>query len=438
MRRSSALARTMTALGAALAPLPRQSQAQHWQMLNTAFAPMRLHAPPCLLPLLGGMAAYALDDQPWLLAWVLLTLAGIAACRQCAMAMAHSGRESAPSLWAARYMLCALGEAASLGLGGACAAASGNDVTTILIASALGFTAAGATRSAIFTRLAQAQILLLLAPLAIACLIQATPTLLAVSIMAALQAAFATVMAAETEPDGASLRASAAARAPAVLLAEGAASFQEVHGRDAATGLPSRPRFLHTLAQEGQRAMTSMSPLSVLLIQCDTPVVTPGTVALLSPRLIAGTVQCLKSALARPGDMLASLGDGKFGALLPFTDALGCATVGNKLLAAGRSRPDMEGEAAPATIILSIGMATYAGHGEISTTRLIENAETALAHARKHGGDRACRLDPMIETLRPQPYTGVLKPRPPDGAAATAAAAASISAPVHNSVVEAQ
>ncbi len=436
MRRPSVLTRTMTALGGALAPLPRQTQGRHWHMLNTAFAPMRLHATPCLLPLLGGMAAYALDDQVWLLGWVLLTLSVIAACRQCAMAMAHSGRATAPSFWAERYTLCALGEAAALGLGGAMAAASGNPVTCVLIAGALGFTAACAGSGALFPRVARARIVLLLAPLATACLLNATPTLLAIAVTVAMQAAFAVFMAAETEPQEAPRDDGAAKAAHTAMLPEGAANFQEVHGRDAATGLPSKPRFLHILAEEGQRAMCSAAPLSVLLIQCDTHAVATGAPATLSPRLTAGTVERLKAALWRPGDMLASLGDGKFGVLLPFTDALGCATVGNKLLAAVRGKPETEGEAAPAAVSLSIGMASYAGRGEILPAQMIEEAETALLHARKHGGDRACRLDPMIEALRPHAYAGALAL--PLRAAPTAAAGASASAPAHNSVAAAQ
>jgi diguanylate cyclase (GGDEF)-like protein len=392
---------------AAVAPLPKAPPAVQWRLLGAAFAPMHRRATPMLMPAVGALAVVACGGTLWLLACAVATVALRALFGGAAHGMELRAADTPVAAWAARFVACAWLEAAVLGVAGGLSVARGEAEAGALMLAPLALAAMHAADTAVFRRVAWGQITLLIAPLAVVMACAGSPAGLALALVGVGLAGCACTQAAE-----ACTRAGDAAGGLAVGLAVGlaggpalalshvpaeAVSFQEAFGRDIATGLPNQPRFSHLLAQESQRAVQGGAPLSLIMLHCDRFVADPGRVE------TAEIARRLQHVLWRPGDALASFGGGRFGVLLPFTDALGCATVAEKLRAALRDEPACadDGEAPWATK-LSIGTASYAGQGMLLPSALMDRADAALMRARKDGGDKVCRDDPAgAAAMRP-------------------------------------
>jgi diguanylate cyclase (GGDEF)-like protein len=400
-------------LAQVFAPLPRVAALAQWRLLESAFAPLRTPPVAIYAPMAGGLAAFSLTQQGWCLAWVLIALGAMVVCQRVAQAFHERTSEHPPTHWARNYASCVYGQAAVLGAGGAFAVSGGDPAVALLVGLPLSFAAARHGASAVLVGPARGQALLLLAPMAISAMILGSPLFWALAATAALQAAMAAALA-----DSSATRAQEAAEAQAALaheplaghtaLPKAAADFQKLLGRDQITGLPNRHSFMHLLAQESARAFRAETALSLLLISWDdydgTAVAARNDTMNLR---IAGMARRLRGTLHRQQDILASLGGGRFAAVLPFTDAFGAKTVAENLQAALRAPVlDEHGNDAAAPAAISIGAATYCGKGLLPETQLLQFAEEALAAARKTGGDRISRYDPMVSTLRPPPYAG--------------------------------
>jgi diguanylate cyclase (GGDEF)-like protein len=404
LRQTSRLARIFE-------PLPIVPLLAQWQLVEAAFGALRTPPVAIYAPVAGGLAAFGLFGQIWCLAWVVSALLATVLCQRAAVAF--DGRTAAlpPSHWARFFRGCLWAQAIVLGAGGAGAALSGNPAVALIIAFPLSFAAARGGATAALAGPARGQALLILAPLAIASLTAGSPTFLALSALAALQAGMAAALA-ETSAGQAQAAAEAAAALAhepvngTVALPKAAADFQKLLGRDQTTGLPNKHSFMHLLAQESTRAYRAETALSLLLIawdDYDAAAKSSNQEAL--DQLIAGIARRLRGTLHRQQDLLASLGGGRFAAVLPFTDAFGAKTVAENLQAALRT-PMLEGDGQDnaATAAISIGAATYCGKGLLPEAQLLQYAEEALAAARKTGGDKITRYDPMVATLRPPPY----------------------------------
>jgi diguanylate cyclase (GGDEF)-like protein len=381
--------------------------------LDSGFATLRTPPVAIYAPVAGGLAAFGLFGQVWSLAWIVGALCAMVLCQRAAAAFDSRSAASPPSHWARVFCGCVWGQALILGAGGVGAAVTGSPAIALLVAFPLSFAAARGGATAALAGPARGQAVLILAPMALASLVIGSPTFLALAALAALQAAMAAALA-----DSSAAQARAAAEAAAALaqepvtgtvaLPKAAADFQKLLGRDQTTGLPNKHSFQHLLAQESTRAYRAETALSLLLIawdDYDTAAKQAGQDAL--DAQIASIARRLRGTLHRQQDLLASLGGGRFAALLPFTDAFGAKTVAENLQAALRTPmidADSHDGTGAGTAAISIGAATYCGKGLLPDSQLLQYAEEALAAARKTGGDKITRYDPMVATLRPAPY----------------------------------
>jgi diguanylate cyclase (GGDEF)-like protein len=192
---------------------------------------------------------------------------------------------------------------------------------------------------------------------------------------------------------------------------------------------------MHLLSQESTRAYRAETALSLLLIAWDDfDEAATGLAQAAIDAQIAAIAGRLRGSLHRQQDLLASLGGGRFAAVLPFTDAFGAKTVAENLQAALRTPVlDAAYQDNAVTAAISIGAATYCGKGLLPETQLLQFAEEALAAARKTGGDKITRYDPMVATLRPAPYAPAAQVARP-----TELSSAAPSAPEHSSAEPAQ
>ena len=386
-------------------PLPAQ-----WRLLEDGFGLLRTDL---LLPLLAGVAglvAYLQTGIAIFLPWVVMVAITMVAGPFVADQFNARPALSAPSPWCRVYEAATLVQAAVLGIGGALAAGSGNATCFLLLVGPLNFAAAIWGTRAVLAPTARAQMALAMLPLIIVSIAQLNFTCISIGLLAAAQLGVAMTLA---RPEAGRVAADALApeRAPHVPLTGNmaldpqASDFQKLLGRCQITGLLNRHSFSHLLALDGERAYRAETQLSLLLLQCGEEVEVDSQLASLARRL--------QGALRRSSDAVASLGGGKFGVLLPFTDALGAAAVARNLQSALRA-PVLDDEqfvVAPDAPI-SVGIATYCGKGLLPENQLLHFADEALAAAIKQGGDKISRHDPMIATLRPAPYLG---PMPAEG-----------------------
>jgi diguanylate cyclase (GGDEF)-like protein len=384
-----------------LASLPLPAQ---WRLLEDGF---RLLRTDLLLPLLAGVAglvAYLQTGVAIFLPWVVMVAITIVAGPFVADQFDTRPAPSVPYPWCRVYESATLIQAAVLGVGGALAAGSGNATCFLLLVGPLNFAAAIWGSRAVLAPTARAQMALAMLPLIIVSVAQLNFTCISIGVLAAAQLGVAMTLA---RPEAGRVAAEplVGERAPHVPLTGNmaldptAGDFQKLLGRCQITGLLNRHSFSHLLALDGERAYRAETQLSLLLLQCGEQVEVDSQLACLARRL--------QGALRRSSDAVASLGGGKFGVLLPFTDALGAAAVARNLQTALRA-PVVEDEqlVLPEQMPINVGIATYCGKGLLPENQLLHFAEEALVGAKKQGGDKISRHDPMIATLRPAPYLG--------------------------------
>jgi diguanylate cyclase (GGDEF)-like protein len=303
----------------------------------------------------------------------------------------------------------------ALGAGGFAAAWDCHPMTAVMVAGLLGFAIMQVCGTALLAQATRIQLLALAAPLAVTCVTQG---LLRHGGMeeAAVGGVFA-VWAAGAVPiaDRSAARVKqlalaiadecqvASSRGRDVVVAPDVENFQRLLGRDQATGLPNRLSFARLLEQESARASRAEAPLSLILLGWDDyeKYVAWRTPQALDARL-ADIAKRLRATLRRQADMLGSLGVGRFGVILPATDAFGATIVARNMQEAlGKPEADMPGGVAAAPLRASIGAASYRGKGPLPDTQLLEFAEAALRDARNAGGNRIRRYDPAVMALQP-------------------------------------
>ncbi len=151
---------------------------------------------------------------------------------------------------------------------------------------------------------------------------------------------------------------------------------------DFETGVNSQREFERIVAQEWLRAGRSGLPLGLVMIEID-------AYSVAAEAALQSVADAVRTGAQRPSDAIGRYAGGKFGLLLPETDAPGCLAV------AGRIR------AAAGDVAVSIGCAQFdrasaaaARDGtRLSQEDLMATAESALLHARRHPKREIVLLD---------------------------------------------
>ena len=433
---------------AALPPLAQ------WMMLESAFK--ELARPPLTLavPALLIAAIPLVTGQVWSLGWLLALAAALAAGRRAAAAYDRHSVSTESLRWVRLYQLVVASQAACLGAGGLFATIHDPLPACLLAAAAIGFTLAEAAIEPLPGLVPGIHIAILAAPLALGAALRATllhegAGFLVLTAVTAIWAGGCVLLA---QTNRLRLHTIALAlREPASAVLDHAVpaspsekDFQKLFGRDQLTGLPNRHSFLRLLALESERAVLASAPVTLLIVAWvghaeyadDRPEVGMALVDL---------ANCLRTALRRQFDLLASLGNGKFALLLPATDAFGGQAVAKAALAAispeegsgqhavdmvagvnqtglkmtgpaeighedasqAKSRAETTGvQAAPSHSPVVIGCATYSGKGTLAPTELLEYAEEAWRNARNTKGQTIRHYDPTGKATRPPPFKG--------------------------------
>ncbi|HTZ71798.1 MAG TPA: GGDEF domain-containing protein [Acetobacteraceae bacterium] len=394
--------------------LPKLAPLTQWHLLELAFAGMRADGAAALAPVLAATAAFVLLGQVWCLCWAVAILATVLNGRAVAAAFDLHTADESVGIWARRYATATWYQAAAVGAGGLGIAGQSDAASCLVVALPIIVAIAVAGASAMLAPCVRAQLILLTAPLAFAALSHLNLGFAVIGGLVAIQG-----MAASSLAEAATAQAERLARAEtnrpqetlhgSTALTPAAVDFQRLLGRDQTTGLPNRHCFMHLLAEESARACRAESPLSLLLVAWD------GYESFRTANAerdvhhtVAAIAKRLRATLKRPGDLLASLGNGRFAVLLAYTDAFGASTVARNVQTALRTAElSQDGADDLPAVALSIGAATYCGRGLLPESQLLQFAEEALRHAVRAGGDLIRRYDPMSATLHPPPYLGL-------------------------------
>ncbi len=176
------------------------------------------------------------------------------------------------------------------------------------------------------------------------------------------------------------------------LRRESEARYRAMSNIDGLTGIANRRRFDEALAKEWQRACSSKSALSVILLDVDhfkrfNDVYghQAGDECL---RRVAAVV---RSVAVRSSDLVARYGGEEFVVLLPDTSAEGALVIAERIRAAVAAEAlPHEGNPEAGVVTVSLGTATHAaGSSDILTPAiLVSAADQALYRAKRNGRNR--------------------------------------------------
>jgi diguanylate cyclase (GGDEF)-like protein len=165
--------------------------------------------------------------------------------------------------------------------------------------------------------------------------------------------------------------------------------LEELTLLDGLTGIANRRRFDQTLESEWHRAMRTLHPLSLMLIDLDHFKNMNDTHGHpYGDRCLIEVAGALRIVVARSGDLMARYGGEEFAAILPATsraDAEAIAIKMQEAVAALNIRNETE---AGQFLTISIGIATYIFPGAGSPAQLVEASDRALYKAKQSGRNR--------------------------------------------------
>jgi diguanylate cyclase (GGDEF)-like protein len=152
---------------------------------------------------------------------------------------------------------------------------------------------------------------------------------------------------------------------------------------DDETGLINRRHFDTLLDMECRRGVREFSPLTLLLVEID-PVENENITESFTAECVAHITGLLKTAISRPGDVVARFDQRSFALLLPATNEQ------SPVLADRLCEQAREIELSEQNLSISIGICTMQPSALLSSGTILQTTLRALEKARKQGGDQVC------------------------------------------------
>ncbi len=181
--------------------------------------------------------------------------------------------------------------------------------------------------------------------------------------------------------------------AVAIANAEARAELAMQAATDSLTGLPNRRTLEARLEAAVEQAHQSGQPLSVLVLDLDDfKEINDRQGHDAGDGVLRVTARTLEAAL-RPGDLAGRLGGEEFLVLLPDTASRAAWLVAERLRAAVTAQV-LEGVP---TVTVSLGVATFPGHG-VTSGELLRSADSAMYDAKALGRDRTVVFSPRHPT----------------------------------------
>jgi diguanylate cyclase (GGDEF)-like protein len=160
---------------------------------------------------------------------------------------------------------------------------------------------------------------------------------------------------------------------------------RDLADRDPLTGFFNHRYFHERLGEELLRAGRTHAPVSVLMLDVDEFKAVNDTLGhIVGDRVLTWVADVVRSTL-RASDVPARYGGDEFALILPDTDALAAARVGERIVGAFADRAFQPEGRGPVPIGVSIGVATCPDDG-LTATALIATADAGLYGVKRTGG----------------------------------------------------
>lgn len=171
-----------------------------------------------------------------------------------------------------------------------------------------------------------------------------------------------------------------------------------IHGKsitDASTGLYNRVHVMTLLHEEAERAHTSGTDASVIVIDADHYRQINDTLGHVAGDAILKELARLLTVQAREQDTVARFGDNEFLMLLPGLSLDSCLTTARQLRRAIERHTFNTPTGIPVHLTASLGVSSFKESGRtngIDVDALLRDADRALAMAKDTGRNRACSI----------------------------------------------
>ncbi|CAK0756748.1 two-component system, chemotaxis family, response regulator WspR [Gammaproteobacteria bacterium] len=168
------------------------------------------------------------------------------------------------------------------------------------------------------------------------------------------------------------------------------ALLEELVSLDSLTGIHNRRRFDEMFAEEWRRAIRNDLLISLLMLDIDHfKAFNDNYGHGAGDECLRKVASNLRTALVRPGDLVARIGGEEFVVLLPNCDSEGACHVGEKIRSATEElRIPHEFSSTSKWVTLSVGCTTLLPNLEMGSKTLMEAADKALYLAKSQGRNR--------------------------------------------------
>ena len=174
---------------------------------------------------------------------------------------------------------------------------------------------------------------------------------------------------------------------------------------DALTGLANRRRFDEVLSAEWRRAAREGKPVSLLLLDVDRfKAFNDEYGHQQGDACLQDVGSAVQGTTRRPGDLAARYGGEELAIILPGTDEVGAAEVGERVRLAVETLkiPHQGNPSCGAVVTISVGCATLRPDGDSDAfAKLVEKADLRLYEAKRTGRNRVQASDPVGKIAPP-------------------------------------
>jgi diguanylate cyclase (GGDEF)-like protein len=421
------------------------SASVHWKLLDDLYASGCTLLRPIGEVLVVAAMLWFRTGTDWAMPWAAAVLLTVGARARLFASYRAAPDRSGCQTWAWRFIVGTWIESALWGGLSALIPLSPDPVVHLIVAAALSNRLCDAvSRDSGEPRAAIGQVLLLLVPLALACLAMMDPIYACFGVLTIVQIVASSLRIGHLHRQTTGLlSANAAVETTNARLAQMNRKLASLASTDSLTKLSNRGGFDAALRREWGRAIREHRPLTVMLVQVDQlGKLNEVRGASEGDECLRRVADALQLTLRRPTDFAARYGVEEFAIVLPDTDRVAAHYLGERICAAIQTLGMAHPETASGQVTVSVGHSTVIPVEILVPSHLVGQAGMALGRAKASGRGCSCAWDEALDASATKGLPHAAGERaaafipfgPPSLARRLAAAAGTLAAPFHPTI----